>query len=159
MEAEVAVVGDFGLLVDVAGVVGAGRDAVLAPDAPIGIHGHDARGRVMVAGARRADLHAGRILALLARDADVVALGSGHPLKDHAGAPRGKVIGFVAGMLAFAAADALVLVEDHHVVRLLLPVRGSVGRAAAERKDNESADARREESSPVDRFSHSFFSC
>lgn len=117
MQAEVAVVGNLGFRVDPAGVVGAGCDAVFAADTAVRIHRDDVGFRIVVAGAGRADLHARRIHALLAGNADVVTFWARHALQKHTRAPWGEVICFVAGAFAFAAADAFILVEDHHVVR------------------------------------------
>ena len=63
------------------------------------------------------------------------------------------MICFVASSFAFAAADAFVLVEDHHIVRALL-VAAAIGSAASERNDNKPASSRREEASPVNVLSH-----
>lgn len=153
MEAEVAVVGNLGFRVDPAGVVGAGCDAVFAADTAVRIHRDDVGFRIVVAGAGRADLHARRIHALLAGNADVVTVWARHALQKHTRAPWGEVICFVAGAFAFAAADAFILVEDHHVMRALLAV-DRVGGAPSERNDDKSAGGCREEASPVNVLGH-----
>lgn len=76
-----------------------------------------------------------------------------HALQKHTRAPWGEVICFVAGAFAFAAADAFILVEDHHVVRALLAV-DRVGGAPSERNDDKSAGGCREEASPVNVLGH-----
>ena len=92
----------------------------------------------MMGRARRADGYAGRVLTLLARDADVLALAVAFlelaadrarlladdavrlrlALHEKARDAGRQMVGLVAGGLAVAAADALVLVEDHRIVRL-----------------------------------------
>mgnify|MGYP007122618896 FL=1 len=153
MEAKVAVVGNLGFRIDPAGVVGAGCDAVFAADTAVRIHRDDVGFRIVVAGARWADLHARRIHALLAGNADVVTVWARHALQKHTRAPWGEVICFVAGAFAFAASDAFILVEDHHVVRALLAV-DRVGGASSERNDDKSAGGCREEASPVNVLGH-----
>ena len=94
-----------------------------------------------------------RIHALLAGNADVVTVWARHALQKHTRAPWGRWICFVAGAFAFAAADAFILVEDHHVVRALLAV-DRVGGAPSERNDDKSAGGCREEASPVNVLGH-----
>ena len=75
MQAEVAVVSDLGLFIDEAHVVRTCHDAVFASDALGGVHRNDARLGIAMGGAGRAHSHAGSVLALLARNADVAAVG------------------------------------------------------------------------------------
>ena len=81
-----------------------------------------------MSGARRADSHARRVLALLAGNANVLAICSVAALafdlvalkfQNEARAALGQLVGLIAGLSAVAAANALVLVKDHHIVRLL----------------------------------------
>src|SRR5665647_1514005 len=66
VDAQVALVGQACLLIEVPGAVGAGDDAVLAAHALGGVYDDDPV-RPAVGGLRRADLHAGRIGAVHAR--------------------------------------------------------------------------------------------
>lgn len=66
-----------------------------------------------------------------------------------------KFVGLIAGNLAFAAAHTLVLVKDHHVVRLTV-LSGDAG-AACQRRGRNTQRCRPEQLSAVNcRFSHSF---
>lgn len=145
MQTEIAVFRGFGLRIDKAHVVGAGRDTVLTADASVRIHRDDIGLRVAVRGLSRADADAGRVKTLLTGDADVFAfavagfdlsavragfsLGSAVlTLERQTMEPRGQLVCFVAGILALSASDAFVLVKDHHILRTLLNrLRGAVG--------------------------------
>ena len=111
---------------------------------------------------RRADTNAGRFLALLTRHAGIVAILfiaavglDAVELHQKARSPFRKLVGLIAGNLAFAAANALVLVKDHHVMRLTV-LSGDAG-AACQRHCRNTQRCRPEQLSAVNcRFSHSF---
>ena len=76
-------------------------------------------------------------------------------LHQEARSPFRKLVGLIAGNLAFAAADTLVLVKDHHVMRLTV-LSGDAG-AACQRHCRNTQRCRPEQLSAVNcRFSHSF---
>jgi len=160
LEAEVAVFRNFCFLINESHVVGASCDAVLAADALVGVHRDDSRGRIAVRGACRANLDARGVLALLAGYADILAL-SGRgikrrlTLKRHAKLPCRNVVRFAAGTLAQTAADAFVLVKDHHVVGagpifFLVPCAASGKTEHSQRSDPGSC----EELSSVNLYAH-----
>ena len=87
MQTKIAVVSNFGLRINPARVVGTGRYAVLAADATIRIHRDNIGFGIVVASPRRADFHAGRILALLAGNSNVVPIRARHALQKYARTP------------------------------------------------------------------------
>ena len=164
MQAEVAIVSGLGLFVDEAHVVGTCHDAVLAADTPGRIHRHDARLGIVMSGAGRAHLCAGGILALLARNADVTAIGlvtavgfelAALQLQQQTRAALGQLVGLVTGISAVSATDALVLVKDHHIVRAAAAVgRGRSRRPGKRRQKQRAGSGTCEEFSPVNLIAH-----
>ena len=154
---------DLRLLIDETRVVRAGDDAVLAADALVGVHRHDAGLRVAMGGARRADRDARGVRALLAGHAHVAAVGGIAALafdfvvlqlEQQTSHSLGELVRFVAGDSAVAAANALVLVEDHTIVRRT-GLTDLAGAASAEGHEDQGASTGASEKfSPVDLFAH-----
>ncbi|BAE50820.1 hypothetical protein amb2016 [Paramagnetospirillum magneticum AMB-1] len=103
----------------VTGLVGARDGAVGTADADVVVDGDDAV-VALAGGGRRTDLHAGRLVAMLAaggqEDAPHVGVLPGLDVEDLAPLHAGRRgVGFLAGCRAGLAADAAPQVGDHHI--------------------------------------------
>ena len=106
--------------IDIQGVVGAGLHARFAADATVGIEIDDAV-RAQKQRRNRADLHAGRIGAVVAavngeRTARIGERSLLHVLDPGAVDPQGDVVFRLAGHRAGVTADAAAIVDDKSVI-------------------------------------------